>query len=134
VSRVSGAILQPDELCFLWQAGADPHRPLAAGHAALGVVAGGALEFAELEEFLLARAMEHDSPSLLFRLACEYSRSSRVVRQGPVTLIERVTTARARAERAEPGGPPLASHWDVTRMSRTVPSWSTARHRYCRYR
>ena len=31
----------------------------------------GALEFKELDEFLLARAMEHDSPSLLFRLGCE---------------------------------------------------------------
>jgi hypothetical protein len=29
------------------------------------------LEFKELDEFLLARAMEHDSPTLLFRLACE---------------------------------------------------------------
>jgi TnpA family transposase len=26
----------------------------------------------ELDEFLLARAMEHDAPSLLFRLACEH--------------------------------------------------------------
>ena len=26
----------------------------------------------DLEEFLFARAMEHDSPKLLFRLACEY--------------------------------------------------------------
>lgn len=30
------------------------------------------LELKELDEFLLARAMEHDSPSLLFRLACEH--------------------------------------------------------------
>jgi Domain of unknown function (DUF4158) len=34
----------------------------------------------DLEEFLLARAMEHDSPKLLFRLACEYLSSSRLVR------------------------------------------------------
>ena len=31
------------------------------------------MELKELDEFLLARAMEHDSPTLLFRLACEYS-------------------------------------------------------------
>jgi Domain of unknown function (DUF4158) len=58
-----------------------------------------ALEIKELEEFLLARAMEHDSPSLLFRLACEHLRTSQVVRPGVVTLIERVAAARARAER-----------------------------------
>jgi hypothetical protein len=29
-------------------------------------------EWKELDEFLFARAMEHDSPKLLFRLACEY--------------------------------------------------------------
>jgi len=57
------------------------------------------LENKELEEFLLARAMEHDSPSLLFRLACEHLRTSQVVRPGVVRLIERVAAARARAER-----------------------------------
>ena len=38
----------------------------------------------DLEEFLFARAMEHDSPKLLFRQACEYLSSSRVVRPGVV--------------------------------------------------
>lgn len=52
----------------------------------------------ELDEFLLARAMEHDAPSLLFRLACEYLVTTRVVRPGPVKLLERVATARSRAE------------------------------------
>ncbi|GIE98717.1 Tn3 family transposase [Paractinoplanes rishiriensis] len=51
----------------------------------------------ELDEFLFARAMEHDSPKLLFRLACEYLISSRVVRPGVVHLLEHVATARARA-------------------------------------
>lgn len=53
----------------------------------------------ELDEFLLARALEHDSPSLLFRLACEHLITARVVRPGPVKLLERVASARARAER-----------------------------------
>ncbi len=56
-------------------------------------------EFKELDEFLLARAMEHDSPALLFRLACEYLISARVIRPGPVVLVERVAHARARAGR-----------------------------------
>ena len=65
-----------------------------AGWQTAGMLAG-----KELEEFLLARAMEHDSPSLLFRLACEHLRSSKVVRPGVVTLLERVVAARAAAVR-----------------------------------
>ncbi len=56
------------------------------------------LELKELEEFLLARAMEHDSPSLLHRLACEYLISAKVIRPGVVTLLEKVATARAAAQ------------------------------------
>ncbi len=58
----------------------------------------GALELKELDEFLLARAMEHDSPTLLFRLACEYLISAKVIRPGPVTVVERVGHARAEAQ------------------------------------
>ena len=57
------------------------------------------LEVKELDEFLLARAMEHGSPSLLFRLACEHLRASQVVRPGVVTLSGRVAAAGAKAER-----------------------------------
>ncbi|MEZ7129056.1 DUF4158 domain-containing protein [Nonomuraea sp. AD125B] len=46
----------------------------------LGWRAATALEVKELDEFLLARAMEHDSPTLLFRLACEYLISAKVIR------------------------------------------------------
>jgi len=57
----------------------------------------GATEWKELEEFLFARAMEHDSPKLLFRVACEYLISVRVIRPGVVKVLERVATARDRA-------------------------------------
>nr|WP_232328072.1 Tn3 family transposase [Kibdelosporangium sp. MJ126-NF4]CEL16561.1 Mobile element protein [Kibdelosporangium sp. MJ126-NF4] len=57
------------------------------------------LELKELDEFLLARAMEHDSPTLLFRLACEYLISAKVLRPGPVTVVERVAHARVEAQR-----------------------------------
>ncbi|MEU7688287.1 DUF4158 domain-containing protein [Streptomyces spectabilis] len=50
------------------------------------------------DEFLLARAMEHDAPSLLFRLGCEYLRSAKVIRPGVVGLLERVVAARTTAE------------------------------------
>lgn len=65
----------------------------------LGWRQAGALEFKELDEFLLARAMEHDSPSLLFRLAAEYLISAKVIRPGPVVVVEHVAHARAEAQR-----------------------------------
>lgn len=55
------------------------------------------MEWKQLQEFLFSRAMEHDSPRLLFRLACEYLMSVRVVRPGVVNILERVATARDRA-------------------------------------
>ena len=51
----------------------------------------------DLEEFLFARAMEHDSAKLLFRQACEYLSSSRLVRPGVVSILERVAAAREQA-------------------------------------
>jgi TnpA family transposase len=65
----------------------------------LGWRAPAALEFKELDEFLLARAMEHDSPSLLFRLACEYLISAKVIRPGPIMVVKRVAHAREQAQR-----------------------------------
>ncbi|MGH3528995.1 MAG: DUF4158 domain-containing protein [Pseudonocardiaceae bacterium] len=59
----------------------------------------GAPEWKELDEFLFARAMEHDSPKLLFTLGCEFLRSERVVRPGVVHLLEHVANARERARR-----------------------------------
>jgi hypothetical protein len=64
----------------------------------LGWRAGAQVEFKELDQFLLARAMEHDSHGLLFELACEQLRSSRLIRPGPVWLVERVAAAREAAK------------------------------------
>jgi len=58
------------------------------------------LAWKQLQEFLFARAMEHDSPKLLFRLACEYLASAQLIRPGLVNLLERIATAREQA-RAE---------------------------------
>jgi Domain of unknown function (DUF4158) len=57
------------------------------------------MELKEPDEFLLARAMEHDSPTLLFRLGCEYLVSARVIRPGTVTAVKRVAHAREQAQR-----------------------------------
>lgn len=48
----------------------------------------------ELEQFLLDRAMEHDTPSLLFHPAAEFLISAQVTRPGVVTLMEMVATPR----------------------------------------
>jgi hypothetical protein len=44
----------------------------------------------ELEQFLLDRAMEHDSPTLLFNLAREYLMAAKVIRPGVLTLAKMV--------------------------------------------
>jgi hypothetical protein len=59
--------------------------------------ADGSREMKELEQFLLDRAMEHDSPTLLFNLAREYLMSAKVIRPGAVTLAKMVGKARAGA-------------------------------------
>jgi TnpA family transposase len=51
----------------------------------------------ELAQFMLDRAMEHDSPTLLFNLAREYLMASKVVRPSAVTLAKMVGNARADA-------------------------------------
>jgi hypothetical protein len=53
----------------------------------------------ELEQFLQDRAMEHDTPSLLFHQAAEFLVSAHVTRPGVVTLMEMVATARTGAAR-----------------------------------
>ncbi len=54
----------------------------------------------QLDEFLLARALEHDAPGVLLQLACDWLRSERVLRPPVDTLSRRVGAARdsARAE------------------------------------
>ncbi|MGH3933364.1 MAG: Tn3 family transposase [Pseudonocardiaceae bacterium] len=50
-----------------------------------------------LEQFLLDRAMEHDSPTLLFNLATEYLISGKTIRPGVVVLARMVASARTGA-------------------------------------
>ncbi|MDT7672141.1 MAG: hypothetical protein QOD82_43, partial [Pseudonocardiales bacterium] len=55
----------------------------------------------QLREFLLERALEHDVPSVLFRLAVQRlaSEKVRVVRPGVVSLMREIASARTEAER-----------------------------------
>lgn len=61
---------------------------------------GAASERKQLDEFLLARALEHDAPGVLLQLACDWLLREHVVRPPVDTLNRRVATARdgARAE------------------------------------
>ncbi|MEI6624549.1 MAG: DUF4158 domain-containing protein, partial [Actinomycetes bacterium] len=52
----------------------------------------------ELDQFLMARAMEHDAPGVLFELACERLRGAQLIRPGPVWLVQRVAAAREAAK------------------------------------
>ena len=60
----------------------------------------------DLEEFLFARAMEHDSPKLLFRQACEYMSSSMLVRPGIVKILERVAATLPAPSASTPASAP----------------------------
>ncbi len=53
-----------------------------------GSAADGSRAMKDLEQFLLDRAMEHDSPTLLFNLAREYLMSAKVIRPGAVDAGE----------------------------------------------
>ncbi len=63
-----------------------------------GWVAAAPAEWKAIDEFLFARALEHDSPRLLFNAACEFLRASRIMRPGVLRLLEHVATARERAD------------------------------------
>jgi hypothetical protein len=76
------------------------------------------LELKELDEFLLARAMEHDSPTLLFRLGCEYLISARVIRPGPVTVLDGSRTPAPRRS----GRP--STGWRTSSPRRGAPRWT----------
>ena len=51
-----------------------------------------------LDDFLLARALEHDAPTLLLKLAGEHLRAARVARPAVRELLRRVAAARVHAQ------------------------------------
>lgn len=58
-----------------------------------------AVDWDRFENWLLERAMEHDKPTLLFQMACDWLRSERFARPGVARLERLVGSARARAHR-----------------------------------
>jgi TnpA family transposase len=65
----------------------------------LGFREAGPVELRALGEWLVERALEHDRPSLLFRVACEHLHAAKIIRPGVTRLERMVTTARQRAQR-----------------------------------
>jgi hypothetical protein len=89
----------------------------------LGWRSAGELELKELDQFLAARALEHDSPALLFRLGCDYLRSAQVIRPGPEWMSRRVATARemASGESYQRVGPLLDARMALRRSAGVGP-------------
>ena len=61
------------------------HVRLAAGYLGWKSAPADSAAMKDLEQFLLDRAMEHDSPGLLFTVAAEYRISAKTIRPGMVT-------------------------------------------------
>ena len=57
-----------------------------------------ARDLSQLESWLVDRALEHDRPTLLLRLACEHLLGLRVVRPGITHLDRVIASARQRAQ------------------------------------
>src|SRR6266566_6199847 len=73
------------------------HLRLVADYLSWKTAPAGSEAMKDLEQFLLDRAMEHDSPTLLFSLAAEYLISAKTIRPGVVILAKMVASARAGA-------------------------------------
>ncbi|MEQ4724612.1 Tn3 family transposase [Nonomuraea sp. B19D2] len=73
------------------------HLRLVAGYLGWKSAPAGSTAMKDLEQFLLDRAMEHDSPTLLFNLATEYLMAAKMIRPGVTTLARMVATARTSA-------------------------------------
>lgn len=56
------------------------------------------LDLLSLEQWLLERALEHDQPTVLFKMACDHLKQQQVVRLGTDRLARLVSTMRAKAQ------------------------------------
>lgn len=56
------------------------------------------VDLLSLEQWLLDRALEHDKPTVLFKLACEHLKQQQVVRPGTDRLARMVSAARVQAQ------------------------------------
>ncbi|MFQ4142457.1 Tn3 family transposase [Chlorogloeopsis sp. ULAP02] len=52
----------------------------------------------ELEEWLLQRALEHDKPTLLFTMVCEFLKQNKIIRIGTTRIAQKVSKSRQQAQ------------------------------------
>ena len=64
----------------------------------LGYRRASAANIVELEQWLLERALEHDKPTLLFTMACEFLKQHKIIRIGTTRLAHKVSKARQQAQ------------------------------------
>lgn len=80
-----------------------------------------------LDDFLLARALEHDAPGVLLQLACDWLRAERIVRPSVDSLTRRSPPrGTRRGPRLISGSPHCSSHRDRgswTACSTPVRTW-----------
>ena len=91
VARLARSLgLDPAVLAGYGRRGQTRTAQLRAAIEHLGWRAAGEVDWKLLAEFLSARAMERDSPRVLFSAACEFLRAAKVVRPGVISLLDRV--------------------------------------------
>jgi TnpA family transposase len=73
---------------------------LRASHIHVGLRRATELDGLGLEKWLLERALEHDQPTVLFKLASEHLKQQQIARLGTARLARMVSTARSQAQEA----------------------------------
>lgn len=64
----------------------------------LGYRRASSADIVALEQWLLERALEHDKPTLLFSMACDFLKQKKIVRIGTTRLAQKVSKARQQAQ------------------------------------
>lgn len=99
VNYVAGQIeVLPNKLRGYEERNRRAHQPTIQAY--LGWRRATALDLLGLEQWLLARALEHDKPTLLFEMACDHLKQQKIVRIGTERLARMVATARSQAQEA----------------------------------